>query len=95
MSFGVTAVVVGVAALGMTAYQMEQQRQMKSDADERIKQEKIRLGQEQAYELEKKKSQDINSSNYAMRLRQQTNLNKGTSATEMASQDTSTDVLGL
>lgn len=66
MSAAITAIAISAAA---TIYQAEQTRQAQSDADERIKQEKIAAGVEQAWQQKKKGIADKNAANAALRLR--------------------------
>lgn len=71
MSAAITAVALTAAA---TLYQAEQQRQAQSDADERIKQDKIQAGIEREWQNKKKSINDRNASMAALRLRGETNV---------------------
>ena len=66
MSAAITAIAISTAA---TIYQAEQTRQAQSDADERIKQEKIQAGIEKDWQNKKKGIADRNAANAALRLR--------------------------
>ena len=70
MSAAITAVAITAAA---TLYQAEQQRQAQSDADERIKQDKIAAGIEREWQNKKKAINDRNASMAALRLRGEAN----------------------
>lgn len=66
MSGVATAIGIGAA---VSLYQAEQARQAQSDADERIKQEKIAAGIEKDWQQKKKGIADKNASQAALRLR--------------------------
>ena len=66
MSAAITAIAISTAA---TLYMSEQQRKAQSDADERLKQDKIAAGVEQAWQQKKKGIADQNAAQAALRLR--------------------------
>ena len=66
MSAAITAIAISTAA---TLYMAEEQRKAQSDADERLKQDKIAAGVEQAWQQKKKGIADQNAANAALRLR--------------------------
>ena len=65
---GVITAVVGTAAVA-TYMNYEQQRQAQSKADEKVKQEQIKMDVEKAWQNKKKGINDKNASQAALRLR--------------------------
>ena len=66
MSAAITAIAISTAA---TLYMAEEQRKAQSAADERLKQDKIAAGVEQAWQQKKKGMADQNAAQAALRLR--------------------------